>query len=146
MSNVKNPPGFNPEADDYASWKSDIDVWKLFTETKPEKLGAAVYLALQGKAREVVRTLSTADIGALDGYDKIIAALDAVYLADAASLAFTAFTEFYEFRREAGQDFSQFIVEYEKRYFKVKKSIIGELADGVQAFFLLKAANLTAES
>ena len=73
---------------------------------------------------------------------KIISALDAVYVAAAASLAFTAFTEFYEFRCEAGQDFSQFIVEYENRYFKVKKSIIGELADGV----LVKAANLTAES
>ena len=146
MSNIKNPPSFNPEADDYASWKSDIEVWKLITDMTDVKIGAAVYLALQGKAREVVRTLSTAEIGAADGYTTITNALDAVYQADASSLAFSAFTEFYEFRREAGQDFAQFIVEYEKRYFKVKRSLIGELADGVQAFFLLKAANLTAES
>ena len=71
---------------------------------------ATVYLALQGKAREVVRTLSTAEIGAADGYTTITNALDAVYQADASSLAFSAFTEFYEFRREAGQDFAQFIV------------------------------------
>ena len=134
------------EVDDYISWKSDIEVWKMLTDVKPEKIGLSVYLALQGNAREIVRTLSTAEIGTVDGYDKIIQKLDAVYKADESAAAFSSFTDFYEFRREAGQDFSQFIVDYEKRYFKVKSSCIGELPEGVQAFFLLKAANLTLES
>ena len=43
---VKNPPVFNPEGDDYESWQADIEMWKVFMDTKPEKLGPAVYLAL----------------------------------------------------------------------------------------------------
>ena len=53
MASSKNAPSFNPEADDYASWKSDVEVWRLLTEIKPEKIGPAVYLALQGKARDI---------------------------------------------------------------------------------------------
>ena len=67
MSGIKSPPVFNPELDDdYASWKSDIAIWKLFTDTRAEKIGAAVYLSLQGKAREVVRPLTATEIGAAD--------------------------------------------------------------------------------
>ena len=65
MSNIKSPPVFFPE--DYISWKNDIAIWKLFTDTKVEKVGAAVYLALQGKAREVVRELTPREIGCKEG-------------------------------------------------------------------------------
>ena len=58
MTNIKSPPVFNPdEDDDYVNWKNDVGIWKLFTELK-EEIGAAVYLCLKGKAREVVRELS----------------------------------------------------------------------------------------
>ena len=146
MASSKNAPSFNPEADDYASWKSDVEVWRLLTDIKPEKIGPAVYLALQGKARDIVRTVPLAEIGTEQGFDTVIAKLDAVYKKDEAATAFSAFTDFYEFRRESGQDFASFIVDYEKRYFKVKNSSIGELPEGVQAFFLLKNANLTLDS
>ena len=145
-SNGKTPPSFDPEKDHYNSWRDDIEVWKMLTDIPKAKIGAAVYLALQGKARELVRTLTTAEIGADDGFEKMIERLDEVYRADSCSVAFTAFSEFYEYRREAGQDFSAFIVEFEKRYHKVKTSDIKELPDGVLAFFLLKAANLPKES
>ena len=35
--------------------------------------------------------------------------------------AFCAFKEFYEFKRSAGQNFSEFIVEYDQRYHKIEK-------------------------
>ena len=64
MTNIKSPPVFKPdEDDDYVSWKNDVSIWKLFTDVKAEKIGAAVYLALQGKAREVVRSLKPEEIG-----------------------------------------------------------------------------------
>ena len=142
---IKSPPVFHPETDDdYVSWKSDIAIWKLYTDTKPEKLGAAVYLALQGKAREAVRVITAEEIGVADGYDRIIAELDKVYLKDETTRVFCAFQDFYEYRRDGGDNFSKFIVEYEKRYNKLKRNKL-ELPSGVQAFFLLKAANLTAE-
>ena len=62
------------------------------------------------------------------------------------SRAFVAFKEYYEYRREAGHDWKKFIVEFEKRYHKVKTSLIGPLSSGVQAFFLLMSANLPLES
>ena len=83
----------------------------MLTDTKPEKIGAAVYLPLKGKAREVVRKLTETTIGDATGYAEIFKALDYVYLADTTTGTFTAFKEFYEFLREGGMDFSKFIVE-----------------------------------
>ena len=97
---IKHPPIFHPEeGDDYTSWKTDIGIWKILTDTKPAKIGAAVYLSLKGKAREVVRKLTETTIGGATGYAEIIKELDNVYLADATTRTFTAFKEFYEFRR-----------------------------------------------
>ena len=145
-NNIKNPPSFDPETDDFVSWKNDLSVWKMFSDYQKKKIGPAVYLSLKGKAREAVRTMDVTKLNEDAGYDTLITKLDGIYLTDDSSLAFTAFQEFYEYRREAGHNFSQFIVEFEKRYFKVKCSVIKELPDGVLAFFLLKAANLTTES
>ena len=106
MSGIKNPPVFHPEEDDdYASWKNDVSIWKMYTETNEEKLGAAVYLSLKGKARGAVRTLKPEDIGKKEGYDAIIEVLDKVYLKDETTRAFCAFKDFYEFRRSAGETF-----------------------------------------
>ena len=96
MSRVKNPPSFDPEVDEYMSWKTDDEIWKLFTDTAEAKIGAAVYLAVQGKAREVLWHLNTADIGADRGYDLVIEELDKVYLANEHARAFVAFNEYYE--------------------------------------------------
>ena len=143
---MKNPPNFDPEVDDYVSWKADVTIWKMYTDTAQEKVGPAVYLSLQGKARDVVRNLDPNLIGAATGYKTITDELDKVYLSNESSRAFVAFKDLYEYRREGGQDWKAFIVEFEKRYHKVKTSLIGELSSGVQAFFLLMSANLPSES
>ena len=141
-----NAPVFSPEEDDdYMAWRNDFEVWKLLTETKPEKVGLSVYLSLKGQARDVVRHLKPSEIGAEGGYEKIMAELDKVYLKDNTTQAFCAFKDFYEYKRSAGQHFAEFIVEYDQKYRKVEKYEM-ELPQGVQAFFLLKAANLTVES
>ena len=78
-----SPPVFHAEEDDdYMAWKNDVEVWKMLTDMKPEKLGAAVYLALKGRARDLVRNIKPAEIGVEGGFDKVLAALDAVYLKD----------------------------------------------------------------
>ena len=65
-SSLKNPPVFHPdEDDDYASWKKDVSIWKIYTDTAGGKTGAAVYMCQKGKAREVVRSqLKPEEIGA----------------------------------------------------------------------------------
>ena len=143
---IKSPPVFDPqEDDDYVSWKNDVGIWRLYTDTKEEKIGAAVYLALKGKAREVVRQLKPEDIGKKEGYDLVMRTLDAVYLKDESTRAFCAFKDFYEYKRSSGEKYSDFIVEHERKYNKLKQFRM-ELPEGVRAFFLLKAANLTDDS
>ena len=63
--------------------------------------------------------MTPADIGKADGYDKVMEVLDKVYLKAKTPQAFCAFKEFYEFRWSAGQNFAEFIVEYDQRYHKV---------------------------
>ena len=100
MSSRKNPPNFDPEVDDYTSWKSDVAIWKLYTDTADVKVGPAVYLSLQGKARDVVRGMTPQIVGAATVYDSIIAELDKVYLSNESSRAFVAIQELYGYRRE----------------------------------------------
>ena len=76
-------------------------------------------------------------IGTEEGYNLLIAELDKVYLTNESSRAFAAFTEYYEYRRDAGHKWQDFIVEFEKRYLKVKQSVIGELHTGLQPMLLL---------
>ena len=96
MSNIKSPPIFHPEEDDdYISWKNDVGIWKVFTETKEDKIGAAVYLSLQGKAREVVRDLNPEEVGTVNGYKLILEKLDGIYLQDEDTRAFCAFNDFF---------------------------------------------------
>ena len=146
MTDKTKPPVFSPEEDDdYLAWRNDIEVWKLLTSTSADKLGLSVYLALKGQARDVVRNIKPEELNKAEGYNTIIEELDKVYMKDNTTQAFCAFKEFYEFKRSAGQNFSEFIVEYDQRYHKIEKYEM-KLPEGVQAFFLLKAANLTVES
>ena len=122
MSEKTKPPVFSPdEDDDYVAWRNDIEIWKLLTETKEEKLGLSVYLALKGQARDVVRNITPTDLNTADGYKRIMEELDRVYLKDQTTQGFCAFKEFYEYKRSAGQNFSEFIIEYDQRYHKLKK-------------------------
>ena len=110
--NLKPPPNFDPdEDDDYWAWKNEIMVWKYFTDISKDKIGAAIYLSLKGKARRATRGITPQEINCLSGYDTLIAKLDKVYLKDEATLAYCAFKEFYEYKRSTGTEFSEFIVE-----------------------------------
>ena len=81
-ANLKAPPTFNPESDDYLAWKMDVEVWEIYTELDKKKRGPAVYLQLQGNAREALRELKIAEIGTDDGLKSITTKLDGVYLKD----------------------------------------------------------------
>ena len=144
-SSFKQPPGFNPNGgDSYADWKNDIEIWKLFTKEDTKRQGPAVYLTLQGDARDAIRSMDKDEIAKENGVDLIIQELDKVYLKDETTRAFCAFKEFVEYRRQSGVSFSKFIVEWNQKYGEVKKHKL-DLVDGVKGYFLLVAANLTSE-
>ena len=144
-SKLRDPPTFNPdEGDDYESWKKDISVWKLFSSDEKHKkqIGAALYLSLQGTARDAVRGLDAAELGTDTGYDKIIEVLDSVFKKDSATQAYCAFRDFVQYKRASGDSFAVFTIEFEKRYREVEKHKMS-LPTGAKAYFLLEAANLT---
>ena len=139
----KQPPFFNPENDTYENWKKDIEVWRLLADDKVKK-GPAVYLSLQGDARSAVRHLKPADLVKDNGVDLIIKELDKVYIKDETARTFHAIRNVIEFRREAGQSFTKFMVEFNSRFREFETFNI-VVPDSLKAYFLIKAANLSEE-
>ena len=92
MTTLKQPPIFNPNGgDSYMNWKSDIEIWQLFTKEELKRLGPAVYLSLQGDARNAVCAMDKKYIGKDNGINLIIAELDKVFMKDETTRAFCAF-------------------------------------------------------
>ena len=139
----KMPPIFKDDMD-FLSWKNDIDVWLLFTDIDKTKHGPAIYLALEGKAREAVRDIDKQKLSSDEGASAIIEALEKVYLKDENTRAYLAFKNFYNFKRTAGMTIIDFITQYEKLYGEMKKFNM-VLPEAVQAFMLLNAVNISDE-
>ena len=95
----KMPPIFKDDMD-FLSWKNDIDVWLLFTDIDKTKHGPAIYLALEGKAREAVRDIDKQKLSSDEGASAIIEALEKVYLKDENTRAYLAFKNFYNSRKQ----------------------------------------------
>ena len=143
MALLKQPPVLNPDSGDaYMDWKADMEVWRLFTKEEKKKQGLAVYLGLQGNAREAVRIIDQKDLATDNGYEEVIDALDGVFLKDEMTSAFCAIKNFVEFRCESGTGFAKFLVEFNNKVREVKKYNL-VLDDGLMAYFLLTAANLS---
>ena len=143
MSNIKSPPIFNPDKDDdYCAWKNDVEVWQAFAKEKPRQQGPAVYLSLKGRAREAVRGISINDLKKYDGVEEIIRILEEIFQSGETTRAYHPFKDYVEYRRSRDQNFSSFAVAYEKIYREMKRYKL-DLPTGVQAFFLLQAANVT---
>ena len=71
------------------------------------------------------------------GVKSIIEQLDKIVLKDSDTRAYIAFKKFYSYRRMSGVSITDFVVEFDQLYQKL---------DGVLAFFLLSAANVSQEN
>ena len=143
-SALKNPPVLTDDSN-YENWKTDLEVWEMLTDLNNTKKGPALYLSLQGKARECLRELTPARIGGENGFELICQKLDAVYRENINYRTFSAFKTFYEYRRPADTSIKDFIITYESLYHKLDEYNM-QLPEGVQAFFILNAANIDDES
>ena len=111
MSEIRCSPVFCPEEDeDYRMWKSDVEVWQLYTKEDKCRQGPAVYLSLKGKARDAVRGMSKDDLKKDNGFDLILAELDKVFAADNVTRAYCALKDFVTYRRNSGEGFSTYRV------------------------------------
>ena len=140
---LKNPPILSDDVE-YSDWKADLEIWELYTTLAKSKRGPALYLSLKGKARECARGLTATQIGADDGVAVITQKLDAVFQSDVNMRTFLCFKSFYDYRRPAGVSMQEFMIHYEHLYYKLGTFNI-VLPEGVQAFFLLTAANISEE-
>ena len=143
LQNLRTPPILAGE-ESYLEWLEDLKVWVLFTDLDKKKQGPAVYLTLTGNARDCVRDLTPEQLGSDDGVDKIIKKLDKVYRKDKDTQTFVAFESFYNYRRAAGVNITEFLVEFGYLCTKLTKQNI-VLPQGVLAFLLLKASNISTE-
>ena len=143
-TNLKMPPVLESE-DQYLEWSNDLKVWQLFTDLAKAKQGPAVYLSLTGRARECVRDLTPEELSANDGVKAITDKLDAIFKKDKNTRAYMAFKEFYDHKRTQGVSITDFIVRFEYLYHKMRQFDMN-LPEGVKAFFLLNAANVSEEN
>ena len=140
----KNPPEMRDDLL-YVDWKRELAIWTDFTDLDKNKQGPAVFLTLKGKARETV--LADIDITKLkgdDGVKCITDVLDSLYVKNAADSAFSSFDNFITFKRPASMSIKDYLIEFNLRLKKVQSHKM-ELPEGIQAYYLLYCANLTAE-
>ena len=104
-----------------------------------------MYLTLSGRARDCVRDLKPEEIGHVNGVKKITDKLDSLFLKDENTRAYLAFKEFYDYRRPSGVNITDFLVKFEYLYHKLSNHDV-RLPEGVRAFFLLTASNVSEEN
>ena len=144
MSNLKNPPVLSDDKD-YAEWKRELEMWEECTELAVEKRGPALYLALQGRAREAVRNMTATQLKVAGGVKIITDKLGPVLDLNPNTKVFLAFKTFYDYRRESGTTITDFLIRYEYLYSSLGVHNV-VLPDAIQAFFLLTAANVSEDT
>ena len=126
----------------YNDWIKLVDIWLALKSLDKTKQGPALVLSLEGKAQELALELSSADITADDGANNIIKKLDTMYKKDALVEKFCDIESYETYKRLSDTNMKDFIIEFEKRLYKVKSHGITP-NDDLSAYRLLKAANLS---
>ena len=140
-SNYKIPPKFTEETS-YEVWKNELDMWKCVTDLPKSKQALAVALSLNGKPREVALEISSDKLNKDDGMEKLIEALDKVFLTDNNDNAYAAYSNFESCKKDPSMTMTDFIIEFERKYNRTKKFNM-TLPDNVLAFKLLDCCCLT---
>ena len=143
-SRFKAPPAMRDDLP-YPEWKKELNIWCRFTDMAKQRQAGALFLTLTGKTRDAIRAkVDEDDIDSDDGVKSIIRALDELYLKDASQAGFAAFDEFIQYRRPANVKISEYLLEFNLKYNKIKSQSM-KLPEGVLAYTLLKCANLPVE-
>ena len=144
MDNSKAPPPMRSDLP-YSEWKHEVKVWKSFMSTiDKNRLGPALFLSLEGSARDAAREIAPEDLEKENGFDTLITKLDSLFLKDENNSAFEAYDIFERYQRPQDMDIFTYINAFERLYQKAKNFKL-ELPDGVLAYRLLKSANLSSE-
>ena len=140
-SRIKTPPALREDIP-YESWKKEIQIWQRFTSLEKEKQALAIFLSLEGKARETVLEVEVDDLNKDDGVEKVLAKLDNLFLKDKLQLAYTSYDNFEKFRRPSDMSMADYVAEFERLYNKAKVYEM-VLPEGILAYKFLNNANLS---
>lgn len=105
----------------YEDWTKLIKIWQKVTNLDPVKQGPAVALVLEGEAQQAILELSSDELSAADGLDKIITRLDKIYAKDELVQKFTHLESFENYKRSSKTSMQDFLTEFELRHNKMKK-------------------------
>ena len=142
-SNYKAPPALSKSAN-YDTWLKEIRIWQSFTDLVSEQQRPAIFLTLEGKAREAVLEVDIAQLNHKDGVKNLTAKLDSLFLKDRTQQAYEAYDLFEKFRRPASMTLSDYVIEFERLLNKTK-SFGTTMSDDILAYRLLKSAALSPE-
>ena len=126
----------------YECWLKEIEIWQAFTTLTASKQGPAIFLTLEGRAREAVLELEVKAISAETGVKAITDKLDSLYLKDKVQSAYEAYDSFEKFKRPEDMSISQYLNEFERLMVKTK-SYGTSMSSDILAYRLLKSANLS---
>ena len=130
----KAPPAMR-DGLSYENWKKEISIWQRFTKVEKKKQGLAIFLSLEGEARETVLDIPIDELDEDEGSSKVLAKLDKLYLKDKIHLAYQAYHIFAKFQRNTEMNMDTYINEFEKLYNKAKSYEMA-LPDGILAYEL----------
>ena len=139
-TNYKAPPSLT-SGTCYEGWLKEIENWQAFTDLTDEKQGPAIFLTLEGRARETVLNLDIKGIKAKNGVENIVKALNKLYLKDELQMAYQTHDAFEKFCRPEKMSIKEYINELECLLNKTKK-YGSSMSSDIVAYRLLKSANL----
>ena len=137
----KAPPSLNKDIS-YTKWKKELAIWQTFTNLEPKKRAPAIFLTLEGQARDAVLEMEIEKLNCDDGVQELLKTLDVLYLKDECTLAYEAYESFEKYIRPTDLSITEYIIQFERLYNKAK-SFKMEIHDGVLAYRLLNNANLS---
>ena len=144
LSSIKFPPIYK-EGNSYAEYTRDLDIWLLIKVAQPEEQGPLVHRTLTGKSKAACRDLTVTQIGSANGLKLIRERLDKLYLGEQNLRIYNALDSFEKFKRPSNMTVSDFIFEFESLHAVINDHKC-QYPDGVLAYKLIKAANLSTEN
>ena len=142
MSKDKAPPELE-KSKTYADWRKLILLWTNFTSLPKNKQGSAIIMSsLPTEGQEAVLELDEEVINADDGVEKVLERLDILYKKDTLIEKIEAIDAYENFSRPSDMDIKKYIIEFEKRYTRIK-NYGSTVSDDLLAYRLIEKANLS---
>ena len=114
----------------------------MLTNLNAAKQAPAIYLTLEGKAREAILQLDITTLNTDQGVKVITDKLDELFLPNKELSAYAAYDKFEKYSRSPQMNINDYVIEFERLYAKCKSFDL-VLPDGILAYRFLESANVS---